>query len=503
MAEKEQKPASPEMREVATTRDGRDITRGYVDGLGILPNRDSVLQIRGGGDLRVYEQVLQDDEVKGALTQRIRDVTSREWQVDAGGEDPADEEAAEFMRELLDHLAWDKITEKMLYGVFYGYSVAECIWTIKDNRVWCEDVKVRNRRRFGFDIDGQPRLITFDDPQGEVLPERKFWTFSCGADNDDEPYGLGLGYWLYWPTFFKRNNQKFWLIYNDKFGMPTAKGTYPPNATTEEKSRLLEALRAIHTDSGIAIPEGMVVELLEAARSGTADYASLHDKMNAAIDKIIVTQTMSSNDGSSLAQAEVHERKGESVAESDADLIDSSWSRGPGAWLTAWNFPKAKPPIVSRVFDEEEDLNTTSERDERLTRMGFEPSEEYIREKYGDGWVKKKPQNPPPGLGDRERIDVRTLGEDNPEFAEPEDNTPPEKIATKLEDVLGAIFDGLLDRVREEITAGVESGLSFAEIQDRLLEVYSELEIDPIAGQMQRALAAADLVGRYKVNEGE
>jgi hypothetical protein len=51
----------PEMREVATTRDGRDITRGYVDPFMLQRPTDSVLQLRGGGDYGIYKEVLRDD----------------------------------------------------------------------------------------------------------------------------------------------------------------------------------------------------------------------------------------------------------------------------------------------------------------------------------------------------------------------------------------------------------------------------------------------------------
>ena len=41
---------------------------------------------------------------------------------------------------------------------------------------------------------------------------------------------------------------------------------------------------AIATDAGITIPEGMAIELLEAARSGTADFEKLCRYMDEAID---------------------------------------------------------------------------------------------------------------------------------------------------------------------------------------------------------------------------
>src|SRR5690606_41171473 len=64
-------------------------------------------------------------------------------------------------------------------------------------------------------------------------------------------YGLGLAHWLYWPVYFKRGGLKLWLTFLDKFGAPTVRGTYPPNATAEEKQRLLAALEAVTSESGV------------------------------------------------------------------------------------------------------------------------------------------------------------------------------------------------------------------------------------------------------------
>ena len=55
----------------------------------------------------------------------------------------------------------------------------------------------------------------------DLMPDRKFWTISTGAEHSDEPYGVGLARSLYWPVWFKRNNVQFWLIFLEKFGMPT------------------------------------------------------------------------------------------------------------------------------------------------------------------------------------------------------------------------------------------------------------------------------------------
>ncbi len=147
--------------------------------------------------------------------------------------------AADFLREQLNNIKFDQTTMGMHYGVFYGYAVGECMYGRDGRHVTLEAIKVRNRRRFRFDGAGRLRMLTANQPDGELLPGRMFWTFATGADHDDEPYGQGLGHWLYWPVFFKRNGLRLWLVFLDKFGQPTAKGHYPGSATQQQKDRLL------------------------------------------------------------------------------------------------------------------------------------------------------------------------------------------------------------------------------------------------------------------------
>src|SRR5690606_22151402 len=158
---------------------------------------------------------------------------------------------ADIIREQVKTIGWDYIKTKMLFGVFYGFSVAELIYGVDGSRVIIDKLKVRNRRRFRFGKDGDLRLLTMQSMyEGIPLEQPYFWHFSTGSDNDDEPYGTGLAHWLYWPVLFKRNGLKFWLIFLEKFASPTAVGKYPAaTATDQEKTRLLQALRAISTDS--------------------------------------------------------------------------------------------------------------------------------------------------------------------------------------------------------------------------------------------------------------
>ncbi|MBN4937092.1 DUF935 family protein [Stenotrophomonas maltophilia] len=380
--------------EIATTLDGRDWTNPSPGAL-LVPG-DSVLRTRSTNDLLIYEQVRSDWQVKACFEQRRNAVISREWRVDAASDRRVDRQAADWLRTQLQRVGWDRVTDRMLWGVFYGYSVAELVWSVQEGKLGWSAIKVRNRRRFSFAPGGELRLLT---PQrmydGEPAKAPYFWSFSTGADHDDEPFGIGLAHWLYWPTLFKRNDIALWMTFLDKFAAPTAVGKFESGASSAEKGKLLDALRAVRTDTGIAVPKGMEISLLEAARSGTADYKVLCDTMDDAIAKATLGQTMTTQNGSSRAQAEVHMDVRQDIVRADSDLVCESFNLGPVRWLTMFNFPNAEPPRVYRVLDEEEDLNTKADRDTKIIGMGFRPKLNYIHENYGDQWEERTPASPP------------------------------------------------------------------------------------------------------------
>jgi phage gp29-like protein len=99
------------------------------------------------------------------------------------------------------------------------------------------------------------------------------------------------------------------------------------------------------------IPEGTMIELLEAARAGGADYQGMLDTCNEAISKIVLSQTMTTDNGSSESQANVHQDVKDDIVKADADLICSSFNEGPVKWLIDWNFPGVAYPRVWRQMD--------------------------------------------------------------------------------------------------------------------------------------------------------
>jgi len=203
MTTKTPEPPAPRFEELAPPEDLLNPkTRSFdaVPYTQILEPTDSVLQAKGGaGNLKVYRELLRDDQVASTWQQRRLSLTRCETIVEPGAEDAASKAAAERLKAELDAMAWDDITDKALFAVFYGWGVAEVMWRPEGNGVAFDRIIVRDRARFRFDRQGALYLY---ENAWHLMPEHKFWTVRSGGDNHDELYGLGLAHSLYWPVFF-------------------------------------------------------------------------------------------------------------------------------------------------------------------------------------------------------------------------------------------------------------------------------------------------------------
>lgn len=518
----DEKPTAPVLQEIAASEEGRDITLGFLAGLGrTRPMQDAILAARGGG-LELYEEVLRDWQAFSTFQQRRSAVVSREWEVVAGAEDRASVKAADSLRAQLEALRFDGATDKMLYGVWYGYATAEMLWARDGGEIVIDRIKVKKARRFRFDNEGRLRLLTATNAaDGEEMPARKFWTYQTGADNDDDPYGLGLGHYCYWPVWFKKNGIKFWAMLLDKFGGPTGVGKYPAGASPEEQKKLLAAVAAIQSSSGVIIPEGMLIEFLEASRTGSVGNDGFVDRMDAAIAKVVLSQTMTTDNGSSRSQGEVHEGVKEDVVKADADLVCSSFNAGPARWLTDWNYPGATPPKLWRRIEPPEDLDKLADRDTKIFALGFEPSADYIRDTYGEGWTKSAPPAAPlltglPGASDalarvvgRQPTDAASttteggpafaeLRRGKPAFAELDPRDTAGLLARQADETSGLGLDALIEDIREIL----DTSPSLDEFHRRLLLAYPKISVADLAAVVRDALIAAELNGRADQDEG-
>ena len=331
-------------------------------------------------------------------------VVNRPWEVEAGGTAPLDVAAADHLRLQLKALPWDRICERMLYGIWYGYAVGEAMYKVGDDgKYWLADVLVPDRKWFAFTNAGELRLRTAESGEGEALPPNKFWAYRSGASHDFAPYGTGIAHWCYWPVWFKKNVIKFWAIYLEKFGMPTALGKFPAGASQTIQDNLLAAAAAVGRDAAVIIPDNAILELMAQGRSSDGSYLQFVNQMDDYLRRVILGQTGTSKSeaqGLGGSQSDVMKDVRDEVIRSDSDLLHESFNRTVAKWLTEWNFgPGVAAPRLYRNLEDQEDLTALAERDSKLKALGWVRTEKRFKETFGEGYERAPEPEPIPGAG--------------------------------------------------------------------------------------------------------
>ena len=358
---------------------------------GLLKPSDDTLQARGGSKgLAIYDEIERDCHAYSVLQKRKYSVVSFPWEIDPATEDSRDVNAADGIREFCGSLDIDGLTVGLLDALLKGYAVSEVEWCPE---TWLPvKFHMRDQRRFLFDAESKPRLITPENrTAGEELPERKFIVHRFGAKNGN-PYGLGLGSRLFWPTFFKRQGIAFWVAFAEKFGGPTVLGKYPDFMEEKKQQELLSALARVNQETAVIAPLGTEVELIEAARAGSIDtYERLLVYMDEEISKAVLGETLTTKvgDTGSYAASKTHNGVRLELIRADADLLSQTLNGSLMAWLTEFHFPEANPPRLWRRIEQPPDAKLEAEKDALVAGLGFEPEETFIQEKYGIGWKKK------------------------------------------------------------------------------------------------------------------
>ena len=417
----------------------------------------------------------------GAWAQRQTALTKLERQVLPHDPDnAADVEAAEFVAAQLQRLNFDAVLKAMHWGVFYGIAVGEVMWGIEDGRVVLDNVLVRDRAKFKYDI--QRQLIYTGNGADEMMPLRKFWTFSAGGDTTDNPYGLGLAHFLYWPVLFKKSNVKFWLVGNEKAATSVPHGQYDPRSPTADadKQQLLAALTAIKNAAATVTPLGSTIELLK-GEAGTTDYHKLCEYMDEAIALVILGQVMTSQAVGGQYKAEVQDEVKDDIVKADADLLCASFNATIAVWLTEWNFPNARPPKLWLRTEEAKDLQQLADTYAKLASLGYRPTQAQLEQDFGGAWEAMPQPSALPAPADAH------------DFAEGDISSAPDDMSSRLARDIAPHGEAWLAQISAEL-ASSETLLQFRE---RLDALAGELPLDVYADIFARATTAAHLAGRH------
>ena len=368
----------------------------------------------------IFELVEQDPHVQSVWGKRRRAVVSKELQILPAFENNSKaEQAADLCREIVlgkegDNgvNGWDQALWNLTDAIGKGFALSQIVWTF-DAGQWIPDRLEQWPQRecilgdplshYAQDED-QVRVITDTNrntgeplkPYQWVLHEQKAWSVPLAR--------AALFRAITWYYLFKRFLVRDWTIFCEKYGMPLRVGKYHPASDDKERRALWGAVLNMGKDAACIIPDQSTVELIERRPGGTLPYPDLVKHCKTEISTVLLGNPMTTEPGEKGARSlgEVYERSELELAEFDCKNLAATIRRDLCAPIVGfnlgWDFPI---PKCEFLFEEQEDLNARSERDERLVRMGLPVGKSYFYQKYGipepeEGEDMIEPSKPPP-----------------------------------------------------------------------------------------------------------
>lgn len=374
----------------------------------------TLLDMAGWRKYRLYKECEKDTHFCTTRDKLKRSILGREFGVVAADEDnEADTKVAEVVKERLakinigpeypEYSGFDGITWYLLEGIFTGMQPAEVDWDGSTGQP--VGFRALPPNRVGFWLDQatslpELRVRMRNKPvDGVVPPARKILNFAYNATSNN-PSGIGLCSDLWWCIFFKKNGGVLpWGEFNESFANPTPDVTYKQGADDDDKAACEEIVEKISARAGVAHSENVVVQFLEALRTGSFETYDRwirywDEQISARILGESATTNQSAGNGS-RARDEVASAQQLATARGYVDLMHSYLESTLVRWIVDIEFSFDTPvPTLSRQWDDPEDLDSRAERDSKLDSIGWELTDEKFQQIYGEGYQRKPKPDP-------------------------------------------------------------------------------------------------------------
>ena len=322
----------------------------------------------------VYTDVAVDLHLTGCIRQRSDMVLNKSFKIVSkkdGKERPE-------ITELFECGWFKKFLELSLESIYYGYSLIEFNDIVATGAMRFESVELVPRKNvvseFGVIIKN-----VYDDPlrQGYSYLDGDMAKWCIGVG---ERKNLGLLLKLAPQSLSKKNMLAYWDVFGEIFGMPirvARTGSRDP----QDRASIEKMMQLMGAAGWAVLPEGTEVEIKETTRGDAFNvYDKRIERCNSEIAKGILGQTMTTDNGGSLAQSEVHLEILKNIIYKDADFLRDiiNWQLLP--FMEMHGFP-----VQDVRFDWDESVDWTPEQQLRIEQMllgSYDIDPKYFLEKY-------------------------------------------------------------------------------------------------------------------------
>lgn len=353
----------------------------------------SILEQAEAGDLVSQAELFTDMEEKDGhilaeMGKRRRALLTLPWDIVPPNNPNAAETklAAEVKEWFSARTDLDDLIFDLMDAAGHAYSCVEIEWQRAGREYYPGKLCHRLPSWFQLDRDTRSELrLRTQNADGEKLNPFG-WIVHTHKAKSGQLARVGLHRALAWPYLYKNYAVRDLAEFLEVYGLPVRLGKYMPGASDTDKTTLLRAVMEIgHNAAGI-IPEGMAIELLEAAEGSNAPFTAQVDWCERTQSKVILGQTLSSEaraTGMGSGVAELQSEVRDDLKVSDARQLSGTLRQLIYYWcaLNRGLVDPNRAPLFQFDTRTPEDLKTYADSLPKLVDMGMKIPASYAHDR--------------------------------------------------------------------------------------------------------------------------
>ena len=318
--------------------------------------------------IRVYNDAVLDPHLSALMESRKKKTTGSDFKiVDEKGEEIDDQ------TKMIDKQWFVDAMSIALDSKFYGFSLLQ--FGDKNGNGDFETVDVVPREF----VYAQKKLVRDASTSTTGKPFSSFAAWVLPAGN---PSDLGLLSKAVPLTIYKKTALGSWADYTDIYGAPLRLGKTNVR-DSETRENMSEMLENMTSSTWAVIDKEDEVEMVQGSNTDSFQtFDTQVERLNSEMSKLIVSSTMTIDDGSSRSQSEVHQTSTNQIAKSDSRWVESWVNNCLIPFLVKYHGFK----ITGQFMFDTTEVLTVSEQfeiDNELLKSGkYKIPASYITEKY-------------------------------------------------------------------------------------------------------------------------
>ena len=461
--------------------------------------------VRSGECPCEYLELAQDMEMRdlhyrSVLSTRKDAVCGLEIRVEPASDDKRDIEIAKAVENDIIRnrkARFVPLVRDMLDALAKGFSVCEIDWDTS-GKFW-------KPKKYTWK---DPRWFQYDKETGQTLMLRDPLTTELHALIPNkfvihEPHlisGTQIAGGLALPALFyfmlKSYDVTSWAAFIDRYGFPIRLGKYSRKATKDDITTLRRAIASIGADFGAVIPEGATIEIIESKTSSenSEAYQNMATWIDKQISKLVLGQTMTTDDGSSRAQGEVHEEVRQDIANADSIAIADTLNSALVVPYINFNFgEQERYPEIVLYKPDEQNIEQVVNAIEKLAPQGLTVKADEVRSLLG----LSKPDENDEIIGGRMPVsapndDLNSSTELNAAVAHGQSDS---SFVSDIETDFSGDFVPISDEVAEVLEKAASESTDFNSFKTELEKLSADWSPDKIAELMAVAFFSARAKG--------